>query len=175
MAVDVRDRLATPAPRVSLRSRIYGFGSVYAKTLRDSRLTFLIIAGLLGGIMFAAVSGVANVYTTPQSRQDIARLAADIPAAFQGLTGPAVGVDFAVDVFLVALASGAVAFVLSPFLGRGGAAGVAGAVMFAGFIVNGYQSVVPAFRPLANLTWFSWTASNLPLTGRYDWGSLVPV
>ena len=37
---------------VSRWSRIYGLGSVYAKTLRDSRLAFLIVAGLTGVTVF---------------------------------------------------------------------------------------------------------------------------
>ena len=38
------------------------------------------------------------------------------------------------------------AFALAPFLGRGSAAGVAGAVMFGGFILNGYQAAIPDAR-----------------------------
>ena len=51
--------------------RIYGFGSVYAKTLRDSRLAFIVVAGLLGGIMLAAGAAIPNVFSTPgSSRRD---------------------------------------------------------------------------------------------------------
>ena len=271
MATDAAARM-TAAAGVSLWSRLYGFGSVYAKTLRDSRLTFLIIAGLLGGIMFAAGSGVGSIYATPQARADLARLATDIPASLQGITGnpvnvgtiggymtwkygpvfiwvaclwsiialsgtlaaearrgsleflaaaplgrrrlafeklaahvtllagamavlalaawgagaafgrlpgdsipPEAAIGFGLGVGLIALVSGSVAFALSPFLGRAGAAGIAGFVLFAGFIVNGYKASVPAFGALAHLTWFSWTANHLPLAGRYDWASLPPV
>ena len=34
---------------VSPFSRIYGLGSIYGKSIRDSRLAFTIVAGLLGG------------------------------------------------------------------------------------------------------------------------------
>ena len=71
--------------------------------------------------------------------------------------------------------AGSVAFAIAPFLGRGAAAGIAGAVMFAGFILNGYQSAIPELAPLANLTWFGWTANHIPLAGLYDWPSLVLV
>lgn len=272
MAVEVGSHLAAPARSVPLWSRVYGFGSIYAKTLRDSRLTFIVIAGLLGGIMFAAGSGVGSVYATPEARRDMARLATDLPAVLQGITGnpvnvgtiggymtwkygpvfawvaslwsmvalsgtlaaearrgsldfvaaaplgrrrlaleklaahltvmvgamailgfaawlagaafgtlpgdpipPQAAIAFALGVGLIALASGSVAFALAPFLGRAGAAGVAGFVMFAGYVVNGYQASVPAFAAIAHLTWFSWTANHLPLAGRYDWGSLLPV
>ena len=46
-----RRTVPSPSARTTTSpwSRIYGLGSVYAKTLRDSRLAFLIVAGLLGG------------------------------------------------------------------------------------------------------------------------------
>ena len=275
MATEVRPRLAAPARSVPLWSRVYGFGSVYAKTLRDSRLTFIIIAGLLGGIMFAVGSAIATTYATPQSRSDLARLATDLSGTspmLQGLTGnpvnvgtmggyitwkygpifawvaglwsilalsgtlaaeagrgslefvattplgrrrlaleklaahltvmigpmallgfaawgagaafgklpgdpipPQAAAGFALGLGLVALASGSVAFALAPFLGRARAAWIAGFVLFAGYIANGYQATVPAAAALAHLSWFSWTANHLPLAGRYDWGSLLLV
>ena len=73
-----------------------------------------------------------------------------------------------------ALAAGAVAFALAPFLGRGPAAGVAGAVMFGGFILNGYQAAIPALAPLANLTWFGWTSNHIPLAGPVRLGVAAP-
>src|SRR5215472_7316831 len=244
MAVEIsRPPLAAPRERVSPWSRVYGFGSVYAKTLRDSRLTFLVIAGILGGLMLVAGAGVGSVYATPQSRQDLARLAIELAgtspvilglvgnpvnvgtlggyvlwkygpvfvyvasiwsivalsgtlaaearrgslgfatwlagAAFGSLPGdavpPAAAIGYALWVGLVALASGAVAFALAPFLGRAGAAGIAGVVLFAGYLLNGYQATVPAEAGIAKLTWFSWTAKHLPLAGQYDWASLLPV
>lgn len=60
-------------------------------------------------------------------------------------------------------------------MGRGTAAGIAGFVMFAGWILNGYQATVPAFQGVASLTPWSWTANHLPLAGQYDWPALVPV
>src|SRR5207253_1617960 len=276
MAAEIgRPPLAAPHRGVSLWRRVYGFGSVYAKTLRDSRLTFIIIAGILGGLMLVAGAGVGSVYGTAASRRDIVRLATELAgqsqvlrgivgnplnvgtiggyvmwkygpvfvyvaglwsisalsgtlaaearrgslefvasapfgrrrlaleklaahltvltgamvilgfaawlagAAFETLPGdaipPAAAVGFALWLGLVALASGSVAFALGPFLGRAGAAGVAGFVLFAGYLLNGYQAVAPALAGVANLTWFSWTAKHLPLAGQYDWASLVPV
>src|SRR5215472_7050584 len=58
---------------------------------------------------------------------------------------------------------------------RAGAAGIAGVVLFAGYLLNGYQATVPAEAGIAKLTWFSWTAKHLPLAGQYDWASLLPV
>jgi ABC-2 type transport system permease protein len=88
---------------------------------------------------------------------------------------PAAAAGYALWVGLVALASGSVAFALAPFLGRAGAAWIAGFVLFAGYLLNGYQAVAPALAGIAHLSWFSWTGKHLPLAGESDWGSLLPV
>jgi ABC-2 type transport system permease protein len=276
MAVETRHApVAAPRQGVSLRHRIYGLGSVYAKTLRDSRRAFLIVAGLLGGMMLVAGAGVGNVYSTPQARQDIARLGTELAgsspillglvgnpvnigtlggyvlwkygpvflfaaviwsilalsgtlaqearrgsldmvatapfgrrrlaiekvaahvtvlaasmvvlglaawlagSAFGTLPGddipPAAAFGYALWLGLVALATGAVAFALAPFLGRGAAAGIAGVVLAGNYLVSGYQATVPALSGVAHVSWMAWTANHLPLAGRYDWASLVPV
>jgi ABC-2 type transport system permease protein len=256
---------------VSPWSRIYGVGSVYAKTLRDSRLSLIIMVGLTGGLMLGVGAALAQDMANPASRQDLVRLVSSLPPALSGLAGnpvnlgtlggylswkygpffaliasiwsimalsgtlateaergsldfvattpygkrrvalekltahltvvgivvvilavcstvvgsfgtlpedaisPAAAVDFALWVGLIGVASGSVAFALAPFVGRGSAAGMAGVVMMAGFLVNGYQASVPVFRTISGFTWFSWTAGNLPLAGRFDSVSLVPV
>ncbi|HTC85350.1 MAG TPA: hypothetical protein VK656_01510, partial [Candidatus Acidoferrum sp.] len=258
--------------RISTFSRIYGFGSIYAKTLRDSRLAFIIIAGLLGGLMLVAGGAIGSAFSTLQSRQEMAKLAGDLPPILQGLAGKPVHVEtlggylswkygpffifiaalwsilalsgtlasearrgslefvaaapfgrrrlaleklsahltamagvvvimalsswvtgaafgrlpgdeislqasvaFALWVGLMSLVSGSVAFALSPYLGRAASAGIAGFILFAGYLFNGYKDVVPAFAVPANLSWFDWTAGHLPLAGLFDWVSLVPV
>jgi polyether ionophore transport system permease protein len=96
-----------------------------------------------------------------------------------GLPGDEITFDmaagYAISLFLLGIAAGAVAFALAPFVGRGSAAGLAGAIMFGGFIVNGYQAAIPSIAPLANLTWFGWTSNHIPLAGQFDWASLLPV
>jgi ABC-2 type transport system permease protein len=264
--------LAAGRRPVPLLSRIYGFGSVYAKTLRDSRLAFIIVAGLVGGVMLAAGAAVGTLLGSAQSRQDLETLVNDMPPILQGLAGkpvnigtlggylswkygpffvyiaglwsilalsgtlaaesrrgslefvatvpfgkrrlalekvaahltamvgvmvivalaawlagsafaalpidaipPQAAIGFALWVGLLALASGSVAFALAPFLGRASAAGIAGIILFGGYLLSGYATVVPAFAVPARLTWFYWTADHLPLAGQYDWASLVPV
>ncbi len=88
---------------------------------------------------------------------------------------PGTAIAFAVAVGLKALIAGSVAFALAPFVGRGAAAGIAGAVMLGGYLVASYRSVVPAFDTLSNLTWFGWTYDHLPLAGHDDWGGVVLV
>ena len=100
-------------------------------------------------------------------------------AAFGSLPGDSISahasVGFAVWIGLMALASGSIAFALAPLFGRAGAAGISGAFTVGGFLINGYQSAVPAFSGWSNITWFGWTVHNQPLAGQYDWPTLIPV
>jgi ABC-2 type transport system permease protein len=272
MTANLTPIAAAQPRRAPVWSRIYGFGSVYAKTLRDSRLSFLIVTGLTGGLMLVVGAALARDMSTPAARADLTHLVQSLPPIMTGLAGnpvnigtlggylswkygpffaliigiwslmalsstlatesqrgsmdllaitpygqrrlaveklaahltvlviamailalsawlvgtlfgtipvdaisPAAAIDFALDVGLIGLASGSLAFALAPLVGRGSAAGIAGIVMAVGFLANGYQASVPAFGPIAALSWFSWTADNLPLAGRFDWLSLVPV
>lgn len=264
------------APAVPVRvpwfSRVYGLGSVYAKALRDSRLSLIIMVGLTAGLMLVVGAAIGQDMATPASREDLVRLVESMPPILIGLAGNPVNVgtlggylswkygpffalivsiwlimglssalaaeaqrgsldfiaatplgrrrialeklsahltllavvlvilatctglagalfgtvpgdaisseaaiNFALWVGLIGLASGSVAFALAPFVGRGSAAGVAGVLMMAGFLVNGYAPSVPLFRSISGFTWFSWTSGNLPLAGRFDWASLAPV
>ena len=61
---------AVQAP-ISTWSRIYGFGSIYAKTVRDSRVAFIIVAGLLGGLALFMGVAISNVFPTPASRLEV--------------------------------------------------------------------------------------------------------
>jgi ABC-2 type transport system permease protein len=258
----------------SALSRVYGFGSVFAKTLRDSRLAVIIVAGLVGMLLLSSGVAFGQAYATEASRQELVALVRSLPPAMTGvygnpfpahietlggsigwktgaslgllvclwsllalsgtlagearkgslefvattplgmrriaieklaahLTGMAIvfavtaistyiagnafatlpgdaisladSLGFAAWVALVALATGSVAWALAPFVGRGASAALAGAVLLIGYFANGYQATVPDFAPLADLTWFGWTAHHQPLAGEPDWPSLVPV
>ena len=253
-------------------SRIYGLGSIFAKTVRDSRRT-TIIAGVLLALLFLGVSrAITAEFATPQSREELQNLINAVPPILQGMAGKVVNVDtlggylqykygvffplvlslwsilalsgtlageaqrgslefvlatgksrrrvaieklsghllalglvvlvvfvaiaiagnafavlpgdeitvlsafaYAVWLGLLALAAGSIAFALGPFVGRGAAAGIAGAITFAGFILNGYQAAVPELAPFANLTWWGWTSNHIALAGQYDWPPVVLV
>ena len=267
MAVEMRGvPLPAAAPRVPTVSRLYGLGSVFGKTLRDSRFGVLVVAGLLGVIVVAGGATMATTYGTPETRTELAAMSRDLPAVLRGVYGNPVKVDtlggfiswhygayfallaglwsilalsstlagearrgsldfavatprsrrsialekvaghvvgigvamavvalaswatgaffakmagdpvapeaaiaFAVGLGFKALVAGSIAFTLAPFIGRGASAGIAGALMLAGYVINGYRTVVPAFDSLADATWFSWTAGHLPLAGQTDW------
>jgi ABC-2 type transport system permease protein len=257
----------------SLYRRLYGFGSVFAKAMRDSRRA-TIVAGLLLAVTFLGVAGaVVKQFDTPASRDEMVALIKSLPPVLAGLGGKitdnlgtmggylqykygtffpmiltlwsilalsgtlaseaqrgsldvlaATGLSrrrialeklfghlvpmgivllitfisiaiagqsypvlpgdeitvtsaFAYTVWLgfIALAGGALAFALGPFVGRGGAAGVAGFVTFAGFITSGYQQAIPAMEPIAKLTWWGWTYNHTALSGQYDWPPVLLV
>jgi ABC-2 type transport system permease protein len=86
---------------------------------------------------------------------------------------PLAAISFAIGLGVRALIAGSIAFALAPFLGRGAAAGIAGALMLGGYVIYSYRTVVPAFDALANATWFSWTADHVPLAGQFDWAGIA--
>jgi ABC-2 type transport system permease protein len=123
---------------------------------------------LSGHILVIGIASVAVFASTAIAGAVNGRLPGDeisVTAAFA----------YALQLALMGLAAGSLAFALSQFLGRGAGIAISGALMFAGFLLNGYQGAVPALAPLANLTWFGWTSNHLPLAGAYDWPSLIPV
>jgi ABC-2 type transport system permease protein len=253
-------------------SRVYGFGSVFAKTIRDSRRATLITAGILGLVFLGVSRAITAEFDTPQSRAELENIVAAVPPILQGMAGKVVHVGtlggylqykygvffplvvslwsilalsgtlagetqrgsldfvlatgrsrrrvaleklsghalvlglavlvafvsiaiagqafaelpgdeisvlsafgYAVWLGLLALTAGALAFALGPFVGRGAAAGIAGAVTFAGFILNGYRAPVPELAPFANLTWWGWTYDHVALAGQYDWPAVLLV
>jgi ABC-2 type transport system permease protein len=86
-------RLVTPRSGIPALSRIYGLGSIYGKTLRDSRLAFLIMTGLLAGFMLAIGSAWGSAYGSAEARREIAALVSSMPAVIAGIAGPVVKPD----------------------------------------------------------------------------------
>jgi ABC-2 type transport system permease protein len=70
---------AAELTRVSPVSRFYGFGSIYGKTIRDSRLAFIIAAGLLGGLALFMGAAISTVFPTPESRLEVNNLIGGMP------------------------------------------------------------------------------------------------
>jgi ABC-2 type transport system permease protein len=257
----------------SLFRRLYGFGSIFAKAVRDSRRATIVAAALLALVFLGVTKAIVTEFDTPESRLEMTALIRAVPPILAGMAGKIVdnvgtmggylqykygtffplvltlwsilalsgtlatesqrgSMDFLAStgiskrrialqklaghlvplaivllitfasiaiagqtypvlpgdeisvtsafgytawLGLIALAGGALAFALGPFVGRGGAAGIAGFVTFAGYILSGYQQAVPALAPFANLTWWGWTYDHTALSGQYDWPSVVLV
>jgi ABC-2 type transport system permease protein len=252
----------------SALARAMGLGSVFGKTIRDSRRAMLLVGGLSGLLVLVVAKAIVSEFSTVEARHGIGTLVRSVPPIMQGLAGKPVNVEtlggyiqykyggffplvtglwsilalsatlaaetrrgslefvaagpisrrrlaleklgghvamvavamalvfvatwvagtafaelpgdaiplpaaigYAAWLGLMALAAGSVAFALAPFVGRGAAMAIAGGVMFAGFILNGYQAAIPELAPFANLTWFGWTNDHIPLAGQFDWAS----
>jgi ABC-2 type transport system permease protein len=68
-------------------SRVYGLGSIYGKTIRDSRLAFIIAAGLLGGMALVMGLAISSIFPTAASRLEVDKLIGSIPASMVNLFG----------------------------------------------------------------------------------------
>jgi ABC-2 type transport system permease protein len=82
---------ASAGARSSALGRIYGLGSIYAKTMRDSRLAFIIAAGLLGGLSLAMGAAIPSVFPTPAARLEIDSLIGGMPPQMVDFFGKPVG------------------------------------------------------------------------------------
>jgi putative exporter of polyketide antibiotics len=71
---------------------VYGLGSIYAKTMRDSRLAFIVVAGLMAGMLLVVSAAITKAYPTPESRVELASLATSLGGVASGIAGKAVNV-----------------------------------------------------------------------------------
>ena len=84
-----RHAAVTTFPPIPLRKRLYGFGSIYGKTIRDSRLSFIIAAGMFGGLALAMGAAISTVFPEPEVRQDLEALVGGMPPSMINLFGNA--------------------------------------------------------------------------------------
>jgi ABC-2 type transport system permease protein len=258
---------------IPLRRRLLGLGSIFGKTLRDSRRAILIVSGFLTLLILISGAFVASTWGTPETRAEGVALTTALPPIFTGLYGGsaiaadtlggftnwrygllffvlpgvwslialsgtlvgemrrgsmdfvagspiarrrvaleklgghvvamtitmlavafflwligaafgtlpgdeiplAAALGYALAMGLSALVAGTIAFALAPFVGRGGAAGIAALVLVASWVVNGYRESVAVFETISPASWFSWFAGHRPIAGTDDWASLLPL
>ncbi len=86
------DATGLAAPLLTARSGV-GLRSLYVKTLRDSRLAFGVVTGLVLLILIAGAQTMATTYGTPQARTEMSSYVAQIPAALRGFYGNPLHVD----------------------------------------------------------------------------------
>ena len=79
-------------PRPSLWSRIYGLGSVFAKTVRDSRRATIIAAVGLALVFIGVSAAIISEFDTPESRLELENLVNAVPPILQGMAGKVVNV-----------------------------------------------------------------------------------
>jgi ABC-2 type transport system permease protein len=258
---------------IPLRRRLLGLGSIFGKTLRDSRRAILIVGGFVSLLIVISGAFVASTWGTPETRAEGVTLTTALPAIFTGLYGgtaingdtlggftnwrygllffvlPGVwsltalsgtlvsemrrgsmefvagspiarrmialqklvghvaamtiamliaafflwlvgtafaslpgdeipveaALGYALAMGLAGLAAGTIAFALAPFVGRGGAAGIAALILVGSWIIFGYRESVAVFEALQPISYFSWFADHRPIAGLYDWASLLPL
>jgi ABC-2 type transport system permease protein len=273
MTADARRQPAATPATIPLSRRLYGLGSLFGKTLRDSRRAIILVGGWIALLLLISGAAVAATWGTPETRAEAVALTTSLPAIFTGLYGGTqpnvetlggftnwryavlfflmpglwsllalsstlvtearrgsmefiaagphsrarvaleklgghvaaitiamivvaavawlVGVVFAtlpgdeipfgaalgyvLLMGLGGLVAGSIAFALAPFVGRGAAAAIGGAVLLGSWLINGYRESVPVFDALTPLSYFSWTAGHRPIAGTYDWPSLLPL
>lgn len=94
MTSDIGRRPAATIPTsIPLIQRIYGFGSVFGKTLRDSRRATIVVAAVLGLILVGVGKAIVTEFATAQSRQELGDLIRSVPPILQGLAGKVVNVE----------------------------------------------------------------------------------
>ncbi len=84
---------AATTTRVSRAAVLFGLGSVFGKTLRDSRVAVLVVTGLLGVMILAGGGVMANTYGTVEARTELGAMSRDMPALLRGFYGNPINVD----------------------------------------------------------------------------------
>jgi ABC-2 type transport system permease protein len=267
---------ARPLPQqisIPLRRRLFGLGSIFGKTLRDSRRAILIVGGFMTILILISGAFVASTWGTPETRAEGVELTTVLPPIFTGLYGgSAVAADtlggfanwrygllffvlpgvwslmalsgtlvsemrrgsmefvagapiprrrialeklaahvvamtiamliaafflwligavfwtlpgdeipvgaalgYVLGMGLSGLVAGTLAFALAPFVGRGGAAGIAALALVGSWIIFGYRESIDVFEAILPISWFSWFGDHRPIAGLYDWASLLPL
>jgi ABC-2 type transport system permease protein len=144
--------LAGEADRGSLE--LLATAGITRRRLALEKLTAHLVAVLIAMVALAIVVWVCGVLFATLPGDEIA---------------PGAAIGYAALTAVLILAPGAVAFAAAPFLGRGAAAGLAAFVMVGGYLVNAFHDSIDLFETLRPLSWFAWTANDIPLAGRDDW------
>ena len=88
MTADVRrSRPAVAARPISLVSRIYGIGSIFGKTLLDSRRAMIVFTGFIVVILLVGGSAMATSFGSLESRAEVTQLTRTLPQILLGLYG----------------------------------------------------------------------------------------
>lgn len=78
---------------IPVLARLYGFGSIFGKTLRDSRRALLLVVAFLVFFILVGAAAIASAFGTPETRQEMVALATTLPSVFQGMLGRPVALE----------------------------------------------------------------------------------
>ena len=76
-----------------LGARLFGLGSIFGKTLRESARSVAMVGLGFGLLVFFVSSLLASEFGTAQSRAEIAAQATQLPVVFRGLLGDPINVE----------------------------------------------------------------------------------
>lgn len=77
----------------SLRARLFGLGSVFGKSLRDSRRTAFGLGIVFGLLVLVTASQVAGQFATVAERLQVAEQLQKLPPVFQGMLGEPIHIE----------------------------------------------------------------------------------
>lgn len=83
--------VAVPAP--SLGARLFGLGSIFGKTFRDSRRAALIAGVVTALIVVVTAASLAAEFDTVEKRRAVAQQLGSLPAIFQGMLGDMIAIE----------------------------------------------------------------------------------
>lgn len=86
------------APPVALRgpslgARLFGLGSIFGKTFRDSRRAALAVGVITAVIVIATAGALAAEFDTVEKRRAVAAQLGSLPAVFQGMLGEMLSIE----------------------------------------------------------------------------------
>jgi ABC-2 type transport system permease protein len=90
---DARALRLAASGRVGLGARLFGLGSIFGKTLRDSRRAIVLAVAFAGGFMLAAAAPMAIQWASPESRAELAGQMEVLPAVFRGMLGDPIRIE----------------------------------------------------------------------------------
>jgi len=93
VTADARAALPAAGSGPTLRSRLIGLGSVFGKTLRDSRRAIALVGLLSGFLMLVSGAGLAAQFGSAASRLELVAQAQLLPVALRGLLGEPIAVE----------------------------------------------------------------------------------
>src|SRR5690349_2188871 len=85
--------IAEPMPVPGIGSRLFGLGSVFGKSFRDSRRTAVVLGIVTALIVIVTAASLANEFDTIEKRLAIAAQLGSLPAIFQGMLGDMVHIE----------------------------------------------------------------------------------
>ena len=84
---------AAALPTPGLAERLFGLGSIFGKTFRDSRRTAFVVGLVIVALMVVTAMTIAAEFDTVEKRLAIAAQMSALPAIFQGMLGEMIGIE----------------------------------------------------------------------------------